>query len=100
MQETKQMIPYFSQSGIPIDQDRIESGRPPSRLEVQQHYLEHQRQLYVQQGRESSGRALHPFGGLVVSFRHSLGRMLIDLGSWMARETARAASSPGLSARR
>lgn len=82
------MIPFFSQSNIPIDQDRIERGRPPSRLEVQQHLLDHKRQQYLLSRGVVRQPSSIPFSSPIRSIRHSLGNLLINLGSWMARETA------------
>jgi hypothetical protein len=82
------MLPYFSQSGIPIEHDRVQSGRPPSRLEVQQYYLDHKRQQYRDLYKDVRQPYGMPLGELIVGLRQSLGSVLINLGRWMARETA------------
>lgn len=94
------MFQPFGSMGPPYDQNQNEPGRPPSRLEVQQQYLDHKRNQYRDMQRGVQQPSLTPFGGLFVNIRHSFGYMLINLGQWMARETARTASGPDLVARR
>jgi hypothetical protein len=92
-----EMIPYISHPGSPPVPDRLESGRPPSRLEVQQYFLDHKRQRYLQLQNDGNQPSVIPFGNVIRSVRLSFGNLLIGLGSWLARETA---TSPDLLARR
>lgn len=91
------MIPFFSQSSIPIDRHRIHSGRPLSRLEVHQQYLDHERQRRLHLSSEVRHGSGVPLRNHVVRVRHSFGRFLISFGSWMAREIG---ANPALASRR
>lgn len=78
--------------------DGHEHGRPASRLEVQQQLLRHQRRQYVD---VAERQPLRPrLGRSVLSFRRSLGHMLIGLGGWMSRESADSATGKDLAASR
>jgi hypothetical protein len=89
------MFPYNGPPDPPYKQDG-----PPSRLEVQQHYLDHQKDQYREFNLDLREPGQFPLGGLVLNLRRSFGNMLIILGRWMVRETARNATGPEIMARR
>lgn len=90
------MMPYIyfpSDSQDPLEKQRIESGLPPSRLEVQQSLLEHKQQGYRDQViRNRSLRLDRPvFFRVNKPFERSrrmLGQMLISVGQRLAPGTA------------
>jgi hypothetical protein len=70
------------------------------RLDVQQHYLDHKKDQYRDLDRRFHEPGQLPLVGLVLNLRRSFGGILINLGRWMARETARNAAGPEVMARR